>query len=61
MTNREAVERGMTALEERSTINPNKGRTRAAARKVNPEIVTQAEADKDAEAWNMLRHLSRVL
>lgn len=60
MTNREAIERAMDALVGRGSINVTKAKAKAAP----PSEPTQQETDDakaDAEAWNMLRHLSRIL
>lgn len=62
MTNREAIERAMAALNEQGRIAPNAGKTKArpvTASNASDEL--KAEAAADAEAWNMLRHLSRIL
>lgn len=54
MNSSEAIERGMTAIEERGTIVIERA-------KAKPSGKNLALATADAEAWNVLRHLSRIL
>jgi len=61
MTNREAIERGMAAIEGGGVITVNKTGTKAKADSPVGDPSTEGGADLDAEAWNMLRHLSRIL
>lgn len=61
MTNREAMERGMAAIEQVGEVSVNKTRTKATPNPHSSSDVAKAGADQDAKAWNMLRHLSGIL
>jgi len=58
MTNKEALQRGMAALEERKTFTV----TRKKAKHIKADSANELDARAaDAEAWNMLNHLSGIL
>lgn len=60
MNQREAMERGMAAIEGRKRIAVNRAKAKPSVASTASEEL-RAKAKADAEAWNMLRHLSTIL
>jgi hypothetical protein len=57
---RDALKRGMDALEGRKRIAVVRGKAKPSTGK-DASAELKAEADADAKAWNMLKHLASVL
>lgn len=60
MNQREAMERGMAAIEDRKRVAITRAKAKPSVAASSPDEL-KADAVADAEAWNLLRHLSRIL
>lgn len=56
MTNRDALEHAMVAIQDRQRVDIERAKAKPRAK-----VKDEQGAARDAEAWNMLRHLFRIL